>query len=103
MNHMEADLQELLRRGKRQGYLTFEEVNAYLPDQDVTTEKLDNLLIALEQRGIEIVEETVALKSRVKAGRPELRIAPGTTAVEAATAAPAARAGGRAAAVPERR
>ena len=87
MNHMETDLQELLRRGKRQGYLTYEEVNAYLPDQDVTTEKLDNLLVALEQRGIEIIEETAALRSQVKAGRPELRIAPGTSAVEAATAA----------------
>ena len=44
MKHMEKDLQTLVVRGKSQGYLTYDDVNAYLPDQDVTPEKLDNLL-----------------------------------------------------------
>ncbi len=91
MNHMETDLKDLLRRGKQQGYLTYEEVNAYLPDQDVTTEKLDNLLVALEQRGIEIVDQPLVAASRpAKTTRPELRIAPGTAlGGSATTAAPA--------------
>src|SRR6478752_10574433 len=68
---MEKDLQTLVCRGKSQGYLTYEDVNAYLPDQDVTPEKLDNLLVALEDIGIELVD-----KPPVKPGQPQLKIFP---------------------------
>jgi RNA polymerase primary sigma factor len=53
----EQELQVLVSKGKTQGYLTYDEVNAYLPDEDVTPEKLDNLLIALEELGVELVSE----------------------------------------------
>ena len=39
------------------GYLTYDEVNDYLPDEAVNPEKLDNLLIALDEEGIELVNE----------------------------------------------
>ena len=51
------DLQELVATGKTQGYLTYDQVNDYLPDEAVTPEKLDNLLIALEELGIELVTD----------------------------------------------
>jgi RNA polymerase primary sigma factor len=54
---MDQELQVLITKGKTQGYLTFDEVNAYLPDEAVNADKLDNLLIALEDAGIELVEE----------------------------------------------
>ncbi len=57
MQHLEVDLQALVIKGRAQGYLTYDEVNAYLPDQDVNPEKLDNLLIALDESGIELVEQ----------------------------------------------
>ena len=68
MNHHEQDLQVLLARGKKQGFLTYDEVNAYLPDQDVTPEKLDNLLLALDEQGIEICDE--APRSRFEQSPP---------------------------------
>ncbi len=43
MDHFEKDLQDLIAKGKAQGYLTYDEVNDYLPDEDVSPEKLDNL------------------------------------------------------------
>lgn len=49
-------LKELIARGKSQGYLTYEEVNEYLPDEDSSPEKLDNLLIAIDEQGIDLVE-----------------------------------------------
>ncbi|MFO0868606.1 MAG: sigma-70 family RNA polymerase sigma factor [Pirellulales bacterium] len=61
MEHFEKDLQQLIQRGRKQGYLTYDEVNAYLPDQDVTPEKLDNLLLALDEQGIELVDEAPAI------------------------------------------
>jgi len=53
----DKDLHELVFKGKAQGYLTYDEVNAYLPDEEVDAYKLDNLLIALDEQGIDLVTE----------------------------------------------
>jgi RNA polymerase primary sigma factor len=52
----DADLASLIAVGKSQGYLTFDQVNDYLPDQAVDPEKIDSLLVALEEQGIELVD-----------------------------------------------
>ena len=54
--HGDADLARLITAGKTAGYLTFDEVNAYLPDEAVDPEKIDALLVALEEQGIELVD-----------------------------------------------
>ncbi|MGC4006941.1 MAG: sigma-70 family RNA polymerase sigma factor [Pirellulales bacterium] len=44
-------------KAREQGFLTYDQVNEYLPDEAVTPEKLDNLLYALDEMGIELVTE----------------------------------------------
>ncbi len=57
MNDLEHELRELITKGKEQGYLTYDEVNEYLPDEAVSPEALDNLLMALDEQGIELSDE----------------------------------------------
>ena len=49
-------LATLIASGRELGYLTFDQVNAYLPDEAVDPEKIDALLVALEEQGIELVD-----------------------------------------------
>ena len=56
MQFMEEELQSLIETGKKQGYLTYAAVGNYLPDESTSSEKLDGLVAALEQSGIELVE-----------------------------------------------
>src|SRR6056297_1276131 len=71
---MDGDLQALIARGKAQGCLTYEEVNAYLPDEDVNPEKLDQLLLAIETLGIELVEEKPASPQTTAGKRPAVSL-----------------------------
>jgi len=73
---MEKDLQTLVVKGKSQGYLTYDDVNDYLPDQDVTPEKLDNLLMALDELGIELLDQVPHPQVGTRPGQPQLRIFP---------------------------
>ncbi len=52
----DADLGRLVALGTSLGYLTFDQVNEYLPDEAVDPEKIDALLVALEDKGIELVD-----------------------------------------------
>jgi RNA polymerase primary sigma factor len=60
VDHCDIELTELVAKGKAQGYLTYDEVNDYLPDEAVDPEKLDSLLVALDEMGIELVTEAPA-------------------------------------------
>ncbi|QDU57070.1 sigma-70 family RNA polymerase sigma factor [Aeoliella mucimassa] len=55
--HLDQDLQALLGVAKEQGFLTYEQVGTYLPDETYGTEPVDQLLSALDSMGIEIVDD----------------------------------------------
>jgi RNA polymerase primary sigma factor len=57
---MDEGLKTLLASGKDKGYLTYSQVNEYLPDDAVNPEKLDQLLLVLEEHGIELIDESEA-------------------------------------------
>src|SRR5437667_6851855 len=57
---MDEGLKALVESGKGKGYLTYSQVNDYLPDDAVNPEKLDQLLLVLEEHGIELIDESEA-------------------------------------------
>jgi RNA polymerase primary sigma factor len=65
---MDEGLKVLIESGKEKGFLTYTQVNEYLPDEAVNPEKLDQLLMVLEEHGIELIDEAEA-ESR-EAGGP---------------------------------
>jgi len=52
------EMQAIVAKGKAQGYLTYDEVNAFLPDEEMNAYRMDNLLIALEEQGIDLVSDS---------------------------------------------
>jgi RNA polymerase primary sigma factor len=57
---MDLDLRQLIATGREQGYLTYAQVGKYLPDEDCSSEKLDNLLVVLDKKGIPLVDKAPA-------------------------------------------
>ena len=58
-------LSVLITTGRDQGgFLTYSQINEYLPDEAVNPEKLDTLLMCLEEMGMEVVTDKVVI-SRV--------------------------------------
>jgi RNA polymerase primary sigma factor len=49
-------LQQLIAKGKAQGTLTYEEVSSFLPDEIEGTDRIDEVLAALDGLGIELVD-----------------------------------------------
>ena len=49
---LEASVQALIAKGKKRGYLTYEEMNEDLPDDAVSPDRLDSLLMTLDELGI---------------------------------------------------
>src|SRR2546423_15538933 len=60
MEKIDESLKTLLDQGREEGYLTYGQVNDYLPDDAVNPEKLDQLLLLLEEQGIELIDESEA-------------------------------------------
>jgi RNA polymerase primary sigma factor len=56
----EVDLRvaAILSLGTSRGYLTYEELNEKLPDEVVSPDKLDSLLMMIDEMGIKLIDET---------------------------------------------
>jgi RNA polymerase primary sigma factor len=53
----EARIKAMIEKGKKKGYLTYEEMNADLPEDLVSPARLDTLLTALDEMGISLIDE----------------------------------------------
>ena len=56
MASMDIDLQTLIEKAKEQGFITYEQVNRYLPNEGFSSDHLDKLLNVLDKLGLELVD-----------------------------------------------
>ncbi len=68
MDKLDEGLKTLLDLGKRRGFLTFDQVNDYLPDEAASPERIHNLLETLDEMGIELINEDEAEARRLTSG-----------------------------------
>lgn len=59
MHRIASDLKDLIETGKKQGFLTYSQVNGYLPDEAANPAKLDHLLMCLEEMSMDIVADVI--------------------------------------------
>ncbi len=60
MEKMDEGLKTLLDLGKRRGFLTFDQVNDFLPDEAASPERIHGLLETLDEMGIDLINEDEA-------------------------------------------
>ena len=68
---VERRTRELIDLGKGNGYITYEELNARLPDELVSPDKLDALLMMIDEMGIRLIDEADVHEFH-KGGKPKV-------------------------------
>src|SRR6476660_5774601 len=56
----EASLKKLVARAKKRGYITYDELNSALPQDQMTSEQIEDVMSALSEMGVNIVENEEA-------------------------------------------
>src|SRR3954449_5572508 len=51
-----AELKKLVQRGKERGYVTYDELNAALPPEEVSSEQIEDITSQLSEMGVNLVE-----------------------------------------------
>ncbi|MCF8501817.1 MAG: RNA polymerase sigma factor RpoD [Rhodospirillum sp.] len=57
LDSMNAAVKKLVTRGKDRGYITYDELNAALPPDDVSSEQIEDTMSMLSEMGINVVED----------------------------------------------
>ena len=69
MDKVDEGIGQLIERGKAQGYLTYDEMNDILPDETIAPDKIDEILLKLDELGIELVDEADLTEEEDKSGK----------------------------------
>lgn len=59
----------LVDKGKKRGFLTYEEMNNDLPEENLSPDHLDSLLMTLDDLGIELIDEADVQKRKLDASK----------------------------------
>jgi len=56
----DAQVKKLLAKAKRRGYLTYDELNEALPQDQMSSEQIEDIMSAINDMGVQIVESDEA-------------------------------------------
>src|SRR5258707_729506 len=86
LNTVEAAIKKMVAKGKERGYVTYDEVNAALPTEQVSSEQIQDTLSMLSELGINVVEseetEEAASTEEGEGGEPSADGAPPPGVIE---------------------
>jgi len=68
---VQAGIEAIIEKGRKRGYLTYEEMNEELPDEAVTPNRLDNLLMTLDEMGVNLLDEADLQKQQKELQLPD--------------------------------
>jgi RNA polymerase primary sigma factor len=57
VDKVEEQIKLLIEKARKKGYITYEEMNEELPDEAISPNRLDSLLMTLDEMGINIIDE----------------------------------------------
>jgi len=67
----EQQIRAIAEKGRKKGYLTYEEMNEDLSDEAITSAHLDRLLETLDEMGVNLLDEADVEKQAEEFGQPE--------------------------------
>ena len=70
-------IKQLLAKGKKQGYLTYDEINELIPEEMLSPEQIDETLIMFDENDIEVVDEKTKKKLITQKQKKERKPVPG--------------------------
>jgi RNA polymerase primary sigma factor len=81
-------VKKMIARGKERGFITYDELNETLPQDQVSSEQIEDVLAQLSEMGINVVEEEEKDDANAKAGEDGTKAAAAPAEVKAEVPAP---------------
>ncbi|MEL6487206.1 MAG: RNA polymerase sigma factor region1.1 domain-containing protein, partial [Pseudomonadota bacterium] len=63
----EAAIKKLMNKGKKKGYLTYDELNEALPSGEMSPDQIEDIQTAISEMGIQIVENDEEAEAEAEA------------------------------------
>src|SRR5580693_656511 len=67
----DAAVKKMIKQAKKRGYVTYEQLNAVMPSEEVTSEKIEDVLAIMNEMGINVVETEEAETDEEEKDEPE--------------------------------
>src|SRR6202008_52745 len=67
----DAAVKKMIKQAKKRGYVTYEQLNAVMPSEEVTSEKIEDVLAMMNEMGINVVETEEADTEEVEEAEEE--------------------------------
>ncbi|HWJ88002.1 MAG TPA: RNA polymerase sigma factor RpoD [Pelagibacterium sp.] len=82
----DAAVKKLIKTAKKRGYVTYEEINAVLPSEEVTSEQIEDIMAMFSDMGINVIDEDEVEEADADSAEEEGgEIAPATGTAVAST------------------